>query len=278
MPSLRNLFLTVLFLIGGYGLSQSQPFRFALVTDTHVGGSTGLADLERTVLDLNQSENIDFAIFSGDITEFGSDDELAAAHEALSRLKLPWHVIPGNHDSNWSESGGNSFLTVFGGDTFAFEHKGVLFMGTASGPNMRMAPGQIPRENLVWMDETLSRHAAARRPIVFVNHYPLDEGLNNWFEAIDRLKGYNIQLALCGHGHQNRLFDFEGIPGVMCRSNLRAADSVGAYQIVTYDGVNATFHLRYPGVRTEENAWLEVRSAITIFQKHPICIRVRIIQ
>lgn len=258
MPSLRNLFLTVLFLIGGYGLSQSQPFRFALVTDTHVGGSTGLEDLERTVLDLNQSENIDFAIFSGDITEFGSDDELAAAHAVLSGLRLPWHVIPGNHDSNWSESGGNSFLTVFGGDTFAFEHKGVLFMGTASGPNMRMAPGQIPRENLVWMDEVLSRHTAERKPIVFVNHYPLDESLNNWFEAIDRLKGHNIQLALCGHGHQNRLFDFEGIPGVMCRSNLRAADSVGAYQIITYDGVNAAFHLRYPGVRTEENPWLEV--------------------
>ncbi len=235
-----------------------QSFKFALITDTHVGGSTGLEDLERTIADINANPDLDFALFSGDITEFGSDEELRLAKNALDKLKKPWHVVPGNHDTNWSESGGNTFIKVFGAETFSFTHKGFLFMGTNSGPNMRMSPGQIPRENLVWMDSVLAEDAQDRRPIIFINHYPQDSSLNNWFEAIDRLKEYNIQLALCGHGHSNRLYDFEGIPGVMNRSNLRARDSVGAYNIISVAEGNATFTLRYPGVRTEAESWLTV--------------------
>lgn len=251
--------LCVLVLLVQWGLSlNGQSFRFALVTDTHVGGATGLEDLERTVRDLNQARLAEFVIFSGDVTEFGSDQELREAHAALEKLEIPWYIVPGNHDTNWSESGGNSFLTVFGADHFAFEHQGVLFIGTSSGPYLRMAPGQVPREHLVWLDSILNERAADRKPLIFINHYPLDESLNNWYEVIDRLKNYNIQLSLCGHGHQNRLFDFEGIPGVMSRSNLRAADTVGAYQIIEYTPNQTTFTLRYPEAYTAEDPWLTV--------------------
>jgi 3',5'-cyclic AMP phosphodiesterase CpdA len=105
-------------------LGNSQTFRFAQVTDTHVGGHTGLEDLARTVEDLNaQKGYIDFVVLSGDITEFGSDEELQSAKAVLDQLELPWYIVPGNHDTNWSESGGNSFRTVFGDETFSFTHK-----------------------------------------------------------------------------------------------------------------------------------------------------------
>lgn len=259
MYQARRLILTICFLfLGACHILFAQSFHFALVTDTHIGGTTSLEDLERTVQDLNTMQLVDFAIFSGDITEFGSDEELKEAHGTLKKLQIPWYIIPGNHDTNWSESGGNSFLTEFGSDVFSFEHQGVVFIGTGSGPYMRMAPGQVPRENLVWLDSILLGQADQRKPIIFINHYPLDDGLNNWYEVIDRLKQHNIQLSLCGHGHSNRLMDFEGIPGVMSRANVRANDSVGAYQIVHYDGVQASFTLRYPGVRTAEEPWVIV--------------------
>lgn len=273
MFGLRILYLTVLLWIGSVELALSQIFRFALVTDTHVGGGTGLEDLNQTVEDLNQSSNIDFVIFSGDVTEFGSDEELRAAKAVMDRLKLPWYAIPGNHDTNWSESGGNSFRTVFGSETFSFIHKGLLFIGTNSGPNMRMSPGQVPRENLVWLDSVLAIDAKDRIPIIYINHYPQDSSLNNWFDAIDRLKLYNVQLALCGHGHQNKLYDFDGIPGVMSRSNLRAADTVGAYNIISIYTDRAEWTLRYPGVKTAESAWLTVplfdRQLHTTLDKYP---------
>lgn len=238
----------------------AQTFKFAQVTDTHVGGSSGADDLRRTVLDLNQlreAMKLDFVILSGDVTEFGSDEELALAKQILDSLELPLYVIPGNHDANWSESGANSFRKVFGAETFFFEHKGYQFIGTTSGPNMRMSPGQVPRENLVWMDSVFKANPNKEMPLIAVNHYPLDSSLNNWYENIDRIKTRNVQLALCGHGHINHLYDWEGIPGVMARSNLRAKEAVGGYNIITITGDSVFFQVRKPQLVTEDY-WLKL--------------------
>ncbi len=241
-----------------FNLSVAQSFKFAHVTDTHVGGATGADDLRHTVKDLNALKDIDFVILSGDITEFGADQELKLAKQILDSLQLPWYVIPGNHDGNWSENGANTFRTVFGGETFFFRHKGYQFIGTNSGPNMRMSPGQIPRENLVWMDSIFAANPDRQTPLIYINHYPQDSSLNNWFDALKRVKTRNVQLALCGHGHANKAYDWEGIPGVMGRSNLRANKPVGGYNIVTIGDGKAIYQERNPGIGTQEKPWLEV--------------------
>jgi len=227
---------------------QEGRFSFALVTDTHIGGEGADEDLRRTVDDINATDSIAFVIVSGDVTEFGSDTELRLAKRILDGLRKPWYIIPGNHDTKWSESGANSFRVVFGGEAFAFTHGSWLFLGTNSGPNMRMGPGQIPRENIVWLDSVLSVPANREKKIISVNHYPLDEGLNNWFELTDRLKKLDTRLALCGHGHSNRVMDFEGIPALMGRSNLRAGKESGGYNIMTVIGDSVlTASVRQPG-------------------------------
>ncbi len=226
---------------------QDGRFSFALVTDTHIGGSSADEDLKRTVEDINGIDSVAFVIVSGDVTEFGSDVELRLAKKILDRLEKPWYIIPGNHDTKWSESGANSFRVVFGGEAFAFSHGGWLFIGTNSGPNMRMGPGQIPRENIVWLDSVLSVPANRAMKIISVNHYPLDEGLNNWYELTGRLKQFDTRLALCGHGHSNRLMNFEGIPALMGRSNLRAGQPQGGYNIMTITGDTLlTASVRHP--------------------------------
>jgi outer membrane protein assembly factor BamB/predicted MPP superfamily phosphohydrolase len=225
----------------------AQPFKFALVTDTHVGGSTGAEDLERTVNDINSLKYIDFVILSGDVTEFGSEKELKAAKQILSQLQIPCYVLPGNHDSKWSESGNNDFVTIFGAEEFSFEKNGFLFIGTASGPNMRMAPGLVPREQMVFIEKTLRQMKDTAQPVIFINHYPLDNSLANAHEVINLLKTRNIQVSLLGHGHANKLFNFEGIPGVMCRSNLRAKNVNGGYNIVSVTNDSISFTERNPG-------------------------------
>lgn len=253
----KQLYISLICFLGCFCQIHAQSFKFAQLTDTHVGGATGAEDLRRTVQDINEQEGIDFVVLSGDVTEFGSDDELALAKQILDSLLIPLHVLPGNHDSNWSESGANSFRRVFGSETFFFEHKGFQFIGTTSGPNMRMSPGQIPRENLVWMDSVFQAHPDVGKPLIAINHYPLDSSLNNWYEKVDRLKERNIQLALCGHGHQNKLYDWEGITGVMARSNLRANEEVGGYNIITITTDSAHFQVRHPLSHTEDH-WLKI--------------------
>ncbi|MDX5418797.1 MAG: metallophosphoesterase, partial [Hymenobacteraceae bacterium] len=238
-------------------LCQAQSFQFAFVSDTHIGNPTAQEDLERTIADINANPNLAFVVVTGDITEFGSDEELKLARQIFDTLNKPWYIVPGNHDSNWSESGSNSFRVVFGAETFAFTHKGYLFMGTGSGPNMRMGPGQIPRENIVWLDSVLTHMPDPNMPVVFLNHYPQDSSLNNWYDVTDRLKTRNTQLILHGHGHNNREYRYDGIPAVMGRSNLRAKDPVGGYNIVTFADGKASFEIRKPGIETQPT-WIEV--------------------
>lgn len=233
-----------------------QALIFAHVSDTHVGSSTGAEDLRRTVSDINQNDSIQFVVISGDITEFGADSEIGLAKQILDSLNKPWYIIPGNHDGNWSESGANTFKKIFGNETFYFKAGKYVFLGTNCGPNMRMGPGQIPRENIVWLDSALNTIPSST-PIIFVNHYPQDTSLNNWYEAIDRLKKKNIELILCGHGHSNHKLNFEGIPAVMGRSSLRAKQEVGGYNIVTIHNDRVEYRERIPGVTTKV-AWATI--------------------
>jgi outer membrane protein assembly factor BamB/calcineurin-like phosphoesterase family protein len=229
--------------------AAQRNFQFAHISDTHIGGApTAIDDLRNTVRDINANPELKFVIITGDITEFGADTELKTAKAILDSLNKPWYIIPGNHDANWSESGANSFRTVFGAETTTFQYGGFLFAGTACGPNMRMGPGQVPHEDIVWLDSVLHHLPSPGMPIVYLNHYPQDSAQNNWYEALDLLKQHNVQLILCGHGHSNHLLNFEGIPGVMGRSNLRARDTIGGYNIVTIHDDTVTYREKRPGL------------------------------
>ncbi len=240
---MRKLILALLVLFTHSAFAQN--FKYAFVTDTHVGTATGEEDLRRTVADINTQPDLDFVLVTGDVTEMGTNEELALAKEILSDLNKPYYVIPGNHDTGWSESGGVSFIKTFGNDKFTFDHKGYRFIACASGPYVRMSDGHIPRDATVWLDSLLTETPKSM-PIVFINHYPLDNSLDNWYEATDRLKKKNIQYAICGHGHQNKAYNFEGIEATMGRSNLRAKDSVGGYNIVNMAKDSVFFTTKHP--------------------------------
>ncbi|MFM7671662.1 MAG: PQQ-binding-like beta-propeller repeat protein [Bacteroidota bacterium] len=242
--------------------AQSASFRFAFVTDTHIGSPNGSPDedLRRTVNDINQQTDLDFVLVTGDITEMGTDAEIRLAKSILDELRIPWYPIPGNHDTGWSESGGQSFIRIFGSDKFHFIHKGIHFIGCASGPYVRMSDGHIPRDAVNWLDKELTGIAPSE-PVFFVNHYPIDSSLDNWYEATDRLRAHHTLVAICGHGHANRQFDFEGIPGVMGRSNLRAKAPGGGYNFVEVRSDSIFFSERKP-LEGTTRLWAAVKSGV----------------
>lgn len=231
--------------------SQTSPFRFIHISDTHIGSPNGSAeeDLRRTVQDINQLHNIAFVIITGDITELGTDEQLKLAKQILDSLQVKYYIIPGNHDAGWSESGGVSFNRIFGYDKFHFDYNGIRFIGCASGPYVRMSDGHIPRDAIVWLDSLL-QHTDPRQPMIFCNHYPIDNSLDNWYEITDRLRKYNTVMIMCGHGHINKAFNFEDIPGVMGRSNLRVKDPTGGYNIVEVGNDSIIYAERKPELQT----------------------------
>ncbi len=245
-----------------YGLAQAQfrPFRFAFISDTHIGSPNGASeeDLRRTVRDINGMTDIAFVVLTGDITELGTNEELKLAKQILDSLTVKWYIIPGNHDTGWSESGGVMFTKLFGYDKFSFEYSGIRFLGCASGPYLRMSDGHIPRDAVNWLDQELKK-LEPKQPLIFLNHYPIDNSLDNWYEITDRLAKYNTWAILCGHGHANKAMNFEGTPGIMGRSNLRAKAAVGGYNLVDVTGDSLIFSERRPGEQTFP-AWTGVKT------------------
>ncbi|HEV7331651.1 MAG TPA: PQQ-binding-like beta-propeller repeat protein [Flavisolibacter sp.] len=264
---MKQIFLSTLLLFSLSLFAQKKPFRFAFISDTHIGSPNGGADedLRRTVADINAMSDVDFVVLTGDITELGTNAELALAKQILDSLDIPYYIIPGNHDTGWSESGGLSFTKTFGDDKFYFRHNGIHFIGCASGPYVRMSDGHVPRHAVNWMKDKLKK-IGNKEPIVFLNHYPLDNGLDNWYEIIDMLKEKNTILALCGHGHNNRPVKAEDIPAIMGRSNLRAKAAEGGYNMVDVRQDSILFTERKP-VSNEEKKWAGVAVRLQQYNK-----------
>ena len=235
----------------------TDSFRFAFLSDTHVGSGTGAADLRATVRDLNAMTGLSFVIISGDITEYGSREQLRLAKEILDGLSLPYHLIPGNHDTKWSESGATDFPRLWKADRFVFDCGPFRFIGMHQGPIMKMGDGHWSPQDARWLEQTLNKLRSKDQPVVFVTHYPLDAGIANWYVVLDLLKKHNTQVVLCGHGHANRQMEFEGVPGVMGRSNLRAARPAGGYNLVEVKDGRMSFCERITRQRTGA-AWTSV--------------------
>ena len=229
-----------------------QPFRFAWLSDTHVGSASADDDLRASVNDINSLTGLSFVVVSGDITEYGSREQLQSAKQILDGLKIPYHIIPGNHDTKWSESGATDFPRLWGQDRFVFDHGGYRFIGMHQGPLMKMGDGHWAPQDVRWLETALKRLPNKHQPVIFITHYPIDDGIANWCEVLDRLKQHNPQVVLCGHGHSNRKMDFEGVPGVMGRSNLRAKNSVGGFNLVEVKDGAMTFCERAPGSETRK--------------------------
>ncbi len=264
---MKKFLLLILLVVSLVSAAQHKPFRFAFISDTHIGSPNGSAeeDLRRTVADINAMPDIAFVVLTGDITELGTNEEIRLAKQILDSLNVAWYIIPGNHDTGWSESGGVMFATVFGYDKFSFEYNGIRFLGCASGPYVRMSDGHVPRDAVNWLDKELKK-LKPQQPVIFLNHYPVDNGLDNWYEITDRLRKYNTWAVLCGHGHANKAMNFEDIPGVMGRSNLRARADVGGYNLVDVRGDSIVFTERRPGAETLK-PWTAVKIEKRVYEQ-----------
>ena len=208
--------------------NTSRPLRFAFLTDTHLAkGSHSVTDLRRCIEDINSLDSLDFVLFGGDITDFGADDEIRMAKKMLDSLRYKYWVVAGNHDAKWSESGCNTFKNVFGYEQFEFEAGGWRFLGCNSGPDMRMAPALLPRESMEWLEAL-----EPGRKSIFINHYPQDTSVLNYFDVTRALKRAGVQLEIGGHWHQNRVMDYDGLPAVLCRSSMTDKKRPAGYNVV----------------------------------------------
>jgi len=233
----RISLLISLIAIASPGFSQNpdpgdRSLRIAFLTDIHVSpGAASEPNLENIVAEINK-EDYDFAVVTGDLTNTGLDTELVTVHRILSQLKIPLHIVPGNHETNWSESACQTFPRLWGSDRLVFTSGKYLFIGFDTGPFLKMGDGHVKEEDVQWIRQTLAK-AAPGKTVISLAHYPLGDGLDNWYEVTDILKQHNTRLVLCGHGHRLSLHNFDGLPGLMGRAALIGGSDIPGYNILT---------------------------------------------
>ncbi|WP_456443666.1 outer membrane protein assembly factor BamB family protein [Caldithrix abyssi] len=238
---------------------QSSSKRIAWLSDTHVSLTTGgTQDLIAVVKDINRQKNIHLVIISGDITEINTGSNLQTAKHILDRLQMPYYIIPGNHDTKWSDSGLQGFRKLFGNDKFQFDLMGIQFIGLHQGPVLRMADGHFSPQDLNWLQNVLSHLRHPRQPVVIITHYPLYPpfAVDNYFRFLQIIRNYNVKMVLHGHGHRNRRVNAYGIPQIMGRSTLSRGKNA-AYNIIELDRKEFRFYAKTVG-ENRPSLWTKV--------------------
>lgn len=242
---------------------ENVAFSFAQFTDVHISQSNenNTIDLQRAVEDVNMQDNIAFVIVSGDITETGDYASLVVAKRELDKLNCPYYIVPGNHDTKWSESGATDFKRIFGDNRFRLQFNGFLFLGINTGPIIKMGDGHVSPQDVVWVERQL-KNVGKRMPVFIVTHYPLQAGdVDNWWMLTDVVRKHNTQAFIGGHYHTNKVLNYDGIPGILCRSTLRAKEEVGGYTV--YDMTEDTLFVSEKIIGKEQERW----TALPIEQK-----------
>lgn len=200
----------------------------AQITDTHImpRGQEWRGDaetnvhrrLERVVVAINNlNPQPDVVVLTGDNID-GADDSGAysALKEILSKLKIPYYIIPGNHDDR---EGMKNVFQNQKNSHFVFDHNEARIVGLDS-----LVPGKdfglLNREQLQFLKQSLNERREVPA-LLFVHHFPVNVGIEVFnqmtlrnaeeLESIMRFFPQVIGLV-CGHLHNQFSTTFAGKP------------------------------------------------------------------
>lgn len=192
--------------------------KFAILSDIHVTpGNANETKLKAAVEEINSSD-VDYVLITGDLTNEGSDEQLRNVKSIFDRITKPQYVIPGNHENTWSQSACKTYNDLWGADRFVFTTGKLVVIGMNCGPFMKMGDGHIKQEDLIWLDKTLSETVKPGMKVLSVNHYPILDDLDNYRDYVAILKKYPVITHQCGHYHRWRLYETDGINGLIVRA------------------------------------------------------------
>ena len=231
---MKRIFSFLLALIALSLAVQGGVVRLAILSDVHVTpGNANEGKLREAVAEINAAD-VDAVMLTGDLTNEGSDEQLINIKGILYGITHPFYIIPGNHENNWSQSACKTFNDLWGSDRFVFTVDNLVVVGMNCGPFMKMGDGHIKQDDLLWLDSTLNVMVKPGMRVLSVNHYPILDDLDNYRAYVDILKKYPVITHQCGHYHSWRLYETDGINGVMVRALDMGGGNYG-YTLMTID-------------------------------------------
>jgi len=151
-----------------------EKAKFAVISDTHIAlygvnkfkmGAASIKIFENTLKTLNEIDDLDFVVVTGDLLQDGEPWNLDLAKSYLDELRAPYYVVCGNHDyapSKQAKPGGSPYVAV-NKATFIWTFQGHGYRGASAWWSADPMPGL----HLIGLDSTV--------PVGMGGHIPLSE-------------------------------------------------------------------------------------------------------
>jgi len=240
LNSISIVCLAAIMLIGLQGYTESKNgLTFAQISDAHYSSAQTNTSYRLTaesgellsdaVAQVNETPNIDFVMFTGDMINTPYQKELMKFLTYANQLRVPWYATLGNHDIC---IGGfltkQLYIDILNGHNKNFHFKkpyysfvpkkGYKVIGLDSIIDTRItANGQIDEEQVKWLDKELSK---SKNDVVLIFlHVPIIEPLHsqnhcllNADEVLKVLNKYKNPIAVfSGHYHTTKIIQQKNI-------------------------------------------------------------------
>ncbi|NBS96232.1 MAG: phosphodiesterase [Betaproteobacteria bacterium] len=202
----------------------------AQMTDTHIReaghlayGRLDTATYLSAAVDalLRLPQKPDALILTGDLTDFGQETEYRRLAQVLSRLDMPYYLMPGNHDDR------DNLRSTFPDHTYLGAEGFIQYSMTVR--DMRIIaldttePGQeagrLCQARIDWLRTELARDTFT--PTVIAMHHPPFKTMIAAMDEVGLLEGAgelativaarsNVHRILCGHLHRTIFSGFAG--------------------------------------------------------------------
>ncbi len=193
--------------------STGDEARLVQFTDTHVvgvGDRVAAADLAAALRALVAESDPDLIIASGDLTNLGTEAELAELQSGLKAVDRPLFLMFGGHDGNSERhlEGSEPPFTLnweacFGPTYYSFDWGGRHI---AVWPNEEHFFSDAERERKRrWLDADLALHADNGNTILVIHTPP------STAEFINQMRELGVSLILHGHWHSSKAFAYNGV-------------------------------------------------------------------
>lgn len=210
---------------------MKTSFVVAQISDLHIKANGRLSyqkvdtlgALARCVAQLNALRpEPDAVVITGDLTDFGKDEEYAEVRAVLDTLTLPWYAIPGNHDTR------PAFRRAMADKTW-LPRQGEFLHWAADDFPVRLIGldttvpqhpwGELCQTRLAWLAARLAEQPD-KPTIVMLHHHPFISGIDHMdrqhLHDADRLAilladSPQVLRILCGHVHRFMVAQLAGI-------------------------------------------------------------------
>lgn len=183
-----------------------NEFTFAVISDTQ----RWYDETRDEVASINARGDIDFVVYTGDLSDFGAKLEFSLQRDILNGLTMPYVCILGNHDC--VGTGEQVFEKVFGEPNFSFVAGNVRFVCLNTNALEYDYSYAVPDFSYI-KDCINNCPEGVEKTVVAMHAGPFSEQFNN--NVADAFQ-YNIkqlpslQFCLYGHNHQVAADDLFG--------------------------------------------------------------------